>query len=208
MELTAGRASRICSSEREILLSYDPGTAPPPPLPKFILAIDAFNKMIGRAAAWLMLPVVFICFIVVVQRYLFGVGYVWLQELFIWLHGAAFMLAAGFALGTGAHVRVDVFYTRAAPRTKAWINIFGVLGLLFVMCFTLLWLSYPQVRMSWRLGERSASMSGLQYAYVLKTFIPIFCIVVILQGISMLTRNILVLRGRHDLLADPLRSSD
>ena len=188
-------------------MSSESGSALPPRLPKFILAIDAFNALIGKAAAWVMLPVVFICFVVVVQRYLFGIGHVWLQELFIWLHGAAFMLAAGFALGTGSHVRVDVFYNHAAPRTKAWINIFGVVFLLFVMCFTLLWLSYPQIRTSWRLGERSISMSGLQYAYVLKTFIPIFCVVVILQGISMLARNILVLRGREDLIADPLRSS-
>lgn len=176
-------------------------------MPKFIEAIDALNRTIGRMASWLMLPVVFICFIVVVQRYLFGVGYIWLQELFIWLHGAAFMLAAGYALGAGAHVRVDVFYNRARPRTKAWINTIGVLLLLFVMCFTLLWLSYPQVMMSWRLGERSTSMSGLPYAYVLKTFIPIFCVVVILQGISMLARNIAVIRGQTELIVDPLKET-
>jgi TRAP-type mannitol/chloroaromatic compound transport system permease small subunit len=192
----------------EIALSKSPDTTSPPSLPGFVVAIDRINDLIGRTTAWLMLPVVFLCFIVVVQRYAFGTGRIWMQELFIWTHAAAFMLAAGYALGTGTHVRVDVFYNRASVRFRAWVNIFGVIFFLFLMCLTLLWLAYPQVMMSWRLGERSSSMSGLPYAYILKTFIPVFCIVTILQGISVLARSILVLRGREDLIADPLRSSD
>lgn len=168
-------------------------------LPRIIVLIDMVNRRIGEAAAWLMLPVVVICFAVVVLRYGFGTGYVWMQELFIWINGAAFTMAVGYAFSHDAHVRVDVFYGSAGERAKAWINIFGVMAFLFVMCGVLLWVSFPQIVMSWRLGERSSSMSGLEYAYVLKTFVPIFCVISILHGVSLLTKSILFLRREVDV---------
>lgn len=165
-------------------------------LPLFVVLIDRFNELLGEIASWLMLPVVLICFAVVVLRYGFGSGYIWMQELFIWLNGAAFMMAAGYAFAQDSHVRVDVVYSRASGRAQAWINIIGVTFFLSAMCLVLLWVSYPQIVTSWRLGERSTSMSGLDYAYVLKTFIAVFCVVSMLHGISLLAKSILYLRGK------------
>ena len=162
--------------------------------PLVIRAIGAINHAIGVVAAWIMLPVVLICFSVVILRYGFGIGFIWLQELFIWSHGAAFLSAAAYTFQNDAHVRVDVFYSRVGDRTKAWINIAGVVLLLFVTCGALFWLSLPQVITSWRLGERSSSISGLDYAYVLKGFVLVFCVTCILHGIVVLWESANVLR--------------
>lgn len=162
--------------------------------PLVIRAIGAINHAIGMVAAWVMLPVVLICFAVVILRYGFGIGFIWLQELFIWSHGAAFLSAAAYTFQNDAHVRVDVFYSRANPRARAWINIVGVIFLLFVTCGALFWLALPQVITSWTLGERSSSLSGLDYAYVLKGFVLVFCVTCILHGIVMLWENVTVLR--------------
>jgi len=154
--------------------------------PLIIRAINAMNHGIGQVAAWMMLPIVLICFSVVILRYGFGVGYIWLQELFIWGHGVAFLSAAAYTFQNDSHVRVDVFYSRASERAKAYINIIGVVFLLFVTCGGLFWLSLPQVMTSWRLGERSSSISGLDYAYVLKGFVLVFCVTCILHGIVVI----------------------
>ena len=52
------------------------------------------------------LGIVLLCFTVVVQRYVFAISHVWMQDLYIWLNGAMFTAVAGFALLRDDHVRV------------------------------------------------------------------------------------------------------
>ena len=66
--------------------------------------ICAVNLIIGKTFAWLALAIVIICFTVVVQRYLFAISYVWMQDLYIWLNGAMFTAVAGFALLRDDHL--------------------------------------------------------------------------------------------------------
>lgn len=163
--------------------------------PAIIRAFDAINRVLGNVAGWAMLPVVLICFSVVILRYGFGLGYVWLQELFVWINGAAFLSAAAYGFQEDVHVRVDIFYARANSHQKAWINIAGVVFFLFVTCGALFYLSFPQVVTSWRLGERSESPFGLGHAYLLKSFVLLFCVICILHGIVLLWKSWVVLRS-------------
>ncbi|MGC2113151.1 MAG: TRAP transporter small permease subunit, partial [Pseudolabrys sp.] len=71
--------------------------------------IDRLNAAIGHAVAWLALAVVLLQFALVVARYLFGLGSVWLTETVIYAHATLFMLAAAWTLSAGGHVRVDIF---------------------------------------------------------------------------------------------------
>ena len=97
----------------------------------FVRGIDAINDWIGRAAAWLTLGCVLTCFAVVVLRYAFGIGFPWMQELYVWQHAAVFMAGAGYTMLHRGHVNVDVLYGRLNPRGKAWIDILGTLVFLF-----------------------------------------------------------------------------
>lgn len=171
-------------------------------LPLVILAIDRLNDLIGRAAAWLMLPVVFIGFAVVVLRYGFGFGLLWMQELYVWLHGLAFMLAGGYALARGAHVRVDILYRSAKPRARAWINILGVIFLLGVSMAVLFLVSYPQIARAWAIREASMNVDGIPFVYLLKTAIPVFCVLALLQGLSLFTKSLYVLLGHEAIIAE------
>src|SRR5512144_2193653 len=87
--------------------------------------IDRLNVAIGRTVAWLVLAVVLLQFALVVARYLFGIGSIWLTETVIYAHATLFMLAAAWTLHAGGHVRVDVFYADASTRTKARVNLIG-----------------------------------------------------------------------------------
>src|SRR5262245_26812852 len=92
--------------------------------------IDRVTSAIGRAAAWCALTMVAAQFAVVVLRYAFGIGSVWLQESIVYAHAALILLAAAWTLYAGGHVRVDVFYAEASPRTKALVDFAGALLLL------------------------------------------------------------------------------
>ena len=71
--------------------------------------IDRLNRTIGRSAAWLALAMVLVQFIVVVMRYVFGIGSIMMQEAIIYMHAVLFMMAAADTLLQDEHVRVDIF---------------------------------------------------------------------------------------------------
>ncbi len=150
--------------------------------------IDWLNTKIGRAAAWLCLAVVAIQFVVVVLRYLFGIGSIWLQESIVYSHAAMFLLVAAWTLKNEGHVRVDIFYATASPRRKAIVDLCGALFLLIPFAGAILFFSLPYVMRSWATMEGSREASGLPLVYVLKTLIPVFAVMLILQGSAQALR--------------------
>jgi TRAP-type mannitol/chloroaromatic compound transport system permease small subunit len=158
--------------------------------------IDRCNAAIGRAAAWAAVFIVVVQFGVVVLRYAFGTGSIWLSESILYGHAALFMLAAAWTLREQGHVRVDVFYAQAAPRRKAMIDLGGALVLLVPFMLVLALLALPYVAQSWAVLERSRETSGLPAVFLLKTLIPVFAILFALQGIAQ------AIRAADVLLAD------
>jgi TRAP-type mannitol/chloroaromatic compound transport system permease small subunit len=150
--------------------------------------IDRLNVAIGRAVAWLVLAVVLLQFALVVARYLFGLGSIWLTETVIYAHAALFMLAAAWTLHASGHVRVDIFYADASARTRARADLIGALLLLLPFMLVLLWLSVPYAARSWAIFEHSQEASGLPLVFVLKTLIPLFALLMALQGIAQAIR--------------------
>lgn len=162
--------------------------------------ICAINTVVGTILSWLSVGIVLVCFTVVVQRYVFAISYVWMQDLYIWLNGAMFTAVAGYALLRDSHVRVDIFYRPASPRRKAVIDLVGVLVFLMPAMYVVWAYAWPFVMRSWRYGEGSANVGGMPALYVLKTFILVFAALIALQGLAMILRSVLMLAGREDLV--------
>ena len=150
--------------------------------------IERIIAVIGRIAAWGVLVVVLVEFTVVLLRYGFGIGSIWLQETVVYAHAALFMLAAAWTLAAGGHVRVDIFYARTSARHKAWVDLLGTAFFLLPFMAALLFLSLPYVARSWAILERSRETSGLPLVFVLKTLIPGFAALMLLQGASLAIR--------------------
>jgi TRAP-type mannitol/chloroaromatic compound transport system permease small subunit len=161
-----------------------------------VRCVDRVNEVIGRAASWLTLGVVLVCFLVVVLRYAFSTGFVWLQDAYVWLHAAAFSLASGYALARDRHVRVDILYARMGERGQAWVNLLGVFFLLLPFVTVLVWWSWGWVARSWALAERSSNVGGLPGLYLVKSCLVAFAVLVGLQGLALAARSVLVLLGR------------
>ena len=155
--------------------------------------IDRVTTAIGRAVAWLALVIVLLQFALVVARYLFGLGSIWMTEAVIYAHATLFMLACAWTLRAGGHVRVDVFYADASPPMKAAIDLAGAVLLLLPFALVLVWLSLPYAARSWAILERSQEASGLPLVFVLKTLIPVFAVLMALQGVAQAIRAYAVL---------------
>lgn len=170
-----------------------------------IRGIGALNKLIGNVFAWLAPLMVIICFIVVVQRYVLGTTTLWMQDLYVWLNGAMFTAVAGFALFRDDHVRVDIFYRPANVRTKAIIDLIGVIFFLLPFCWIVTRYSWNYIARSWKLFEASSNVGGMPGLFILKSFILVFVALIALQGIAWALRSILVLKGQEGLLPKEYR---
>ena len=173
-------------------------------LARAVNVIDWINRCVGRVVAWLTLATVLVCGAVVLLRYSAGLGYVWLQELYVWTHAMTFLLAAGFAYLLNAHVRVDIFYAKLGVRGKAWVDLFGVIFLLMPWLVLLGWTSWTYVSYSWQTSEISVQSNGMPGMYVLKSTMLGFVALVGLQGLAWIGRSILVLAGREPPPAETL----
>jgi len=156
--------------------------------------IDALTRRLGLFAMWLMPFVVLIAAAVVVLRYLFQLGYPWLSESFVWLHGAIFLIAAAYVLQIEGHVRVDVIYRKLRPRARALVNALGVAFLLWPAMAVIALRSLPIVERSWRTREASPTPDGLPVLYLVKTLILVFCLLMLLQGLSLLLKSLAALQ--------------
>lgn len=61
---------------------------------------------------------VILIFGIVVTRYGFNQGWIWMQESVTYLHAMVFMIAVAWAFQTDDHVRVDIFYRSNSSRTR------------------------------------------------------------------------------------------
>ena len=150
--------------------------------------IDRFTRAIGRAVAWLALAIVVVQFALVLARYAFSFGSIWLTQSVIYFHATLIMLAAAWTLAAGGHVRVDVFYAQASARTRAIVDLIGSLLLLLPFALTLLWLSLPYAARSWAILERSQEVGGVPLVFLLKTLVPLFALLMALQGVAQAIR--------------------
>lgn len=138
---------------------------------------------------WLALLMVLLQSLIVLLRYVFGEGLIALQEAMLYMHGMLFLLAAGYTLIADGHVRVDLIYREAGPRTKAWIDFWGALLLLIPVMAVIFWLAWPYVIGSWQVLEGSRETSGIPAVFLLKTCILLFALMMWVQGIGMVARK-------------------
>ena len=165
-------------------------------LVRYIRFAGAFNAAVGRIAAWGTTLTVLVCFMVVLLRYSLSYGQIWMQDFYVWMHGAVFMCGAGYVYLAGGHVRGDIMYSRVSVKRKAAIDLFGVLVFLLPWLGVVVWSSWEFVSRSWGLWEPSAQADGLPGVFILKSVLLIFCAVLLIEGLAVVGRSILVLSGR------------
>ncbi len=158
-------------------------------------AIDRLNELIGRWIAWLTLFMVLVTVVIVVLRYGFNIGFIWMQESVRFMYAAVFLLGAGYTLKHDGHVRVDMLYERMGLQRRAWVDLLGTLLFLLPVCFSVIYFSWTYVLNSWADFEGSIEERGLHAVYLLKTCIWLFAGLLILQGFATIIRTTRSLRS-------------
>ena len=160
--------------------------------------IDRINTFVGYLCGLFAFLMVLLVFTVVVMRYGFSVGFIWMQEAYVWLHSFIFMLGSGFTYLANEHVRIDVFYRDASEKYKATIDLIGNIFLLAPFLYIIWQYSYPFVYRSFLMNEVSREAGGMPALFVLKSAILWFCLVLFLQLISNVSKSIQVLLSKEN----------
>jgi len=162
----------------------------------FIKIINSINRYIGEIISWFTLLMVLITFLVVVLRYGFNIGFIWMQESVRFMYAAVFLLCGGYTLLKDKHVRVDVLYLNLSTKNKAIIDLLGSIFLLLPVCFVIFYYSWSYVINSWEQMEGSIEERGLHLVFLMKTFIWAFAILVSLQSISIIINSCIILKKK------------
>ena len=166
---------------------------------KFSNAVDWVNAQIGKYVIWLILASTVISAVNAVIRKVFNMSSNAYLEVQWYLFAAAFLLAAGYTLLHGEHVKIDVVSSKLSKRGQIWIDIIGFSIFLTPVCLTILYYGIPFFLQGYRSGEVSANAGGL-IRWPVYAMIPLGFGLLLLQGWSELIKRVAFLKG---LIEDP-----
>jgi TRAP-type mannitol/chloroaromatic compound transport system permease small subunit len=162
-------------------------------------SLDRLIIWVSYTAAWvIVLGLVVSGLADVIGRQFFGVSLEILNTSMAILFLALVMLFLGHAYLKDIHVRIDIVRERLKPRTAAWIELAGILLVLFPLCWIVVAHGAVSVWSSFRHGESLDTLHGFPVMWVIEAAVPIGFLLLTLAAVSVFIRNVLYLCGRHD----------
>ena len=156
----------------------------------FISLVDNINNKVGKLVSWLTLALVILVCFDVLRRYFLNRTDAWIMELEWHMFAIIFLLGAAYTFKESKHVRVDLFYSQFSNKNKALLNIIGGLVLLVPFCILLIYITSSYAYDSYLLGEGSPDPGGLPHRFIIKSLIPFAFILLLLQAIAEVLKNI------------------
>ncbi len=145
-------------------------------------AIDALTRFVGKAIAWLILPMVLSLVWEVVARYFFNAPTVWAYDMTFMLYGTFFMLGSAWTLQRGGHIRTDTYYSGWSDRTKARVDLACYAVFFFPALVVFAWLGAEYFWKSFGQNERIVTSPWLPIVWPFKFVIPATAVLLVLQG--------------------------
>ena len=159
-------------------------TEPQPGDNRVTRALDAITRVVGRAVAWLIVPMVGSLVYEVTARYVFDAPTLWAYDMTFMLYGTFFMVGSAWTLQKGGHIRTDVYYGRWSPRTQARVDLACYAVLFFPAMAVMGWLGAEYFWKSFGQNERIVTSPWLPLVWPFKFMIPATAVLLLLQGIA------------------------
>ncbi len=166
---------------------------------KFSRGVDWLNTQVGKYVIWLILASTIISGVNAIVRKAFDISSNAYLEVQWYLFAAAFLLAAGYTLLNGEHVKIDVISGKLSKRAQIWIDVFGFVAFLTPVCLAVLWYGIPFFVKGFQSGEMSSNAGGL-IRWPVYLMMPLGFTLLLLQGLSELIKRLAFLQG---LIEDP-----
>ena len=159
---------------------------------RFCDTVDRINSWVGRFFALSIFVVVLAVLYEVFARTTFGQATIWSNETTIYLSAAAYVIGGGYALAHRRHVRIDVIFDRLSERTRARLDLFTFV-FFFIYVGALIWVGSTLAWTSFLQGEGTGTPWNPRI-WPVKFAIPIAGVLLLVQGISNLLRDLGIAR--------------
>lgn len=157
--------------------------------------LEAVVRFVGNIFIWTWVPLILLIVANVILRYAVGRSFIAMEELQWHLYAVGFMIALSYGVLNDSHVRVDVVAEHMEERTRAWIELFGLLFLLLPFAWIMVEYALPVVQRSYRIGEVSSAPGGLPMRWILKSFLVSSFALIFLAGLARFLRITALLFG-------------
>ncbi len=162
---------------------------------------NRFSDFLGWLSSILFLLLLLNVVYDVIMRYVFNDVSIAFQEMEWHLFASVFLLGVPYAIKSGGHVRVDVFYERLSYKAQSIIDIIGTLLFLFPFCLLVAWFGIDFAKESYSLGETSGDPGGLPYRWIIKAMIPVSFFFMAVSGIGLLLHSVNKIVNPHLIYA-------
>jgi TRAP-type mannitol/chloroaromatic compound transport system permease small subunit len=166
----------------------------PRPVVGFVRFVDRFNRVIGRATMYLIFVMIGVLLYSSIMKTFF-IPPLWSLETAQFLMVGYFILGGAYSLQMDDHVRMDLLYGRWSDRTRAWVDSFTVLLLIFYLVI-LLYGGLSSTVYAIEYGEQSYS-AWAPYMAPIKIVMCLGVLMMLLQAIVSMLRSIAKLRGEE-----------
>lgn len=161
----------------------------------FIRLVDCISEWSGKIIALLIIPMILIIIYTALMRYLFNVGVNWGFEMSLFCYGIHAILGGAYCLKHGGHVSVDILPSRLPFIGQKICEIIGMLVTCAVVV-TLFWLGSVWAWKSTLILERSIHGTIFNpYIWWFKWVVPIAALLIALQALAEICRNIMAIRN-------------
>ena len=155
-----------------------------------IVGIDTFSLWVGRAVAWLTVPMMFAIVYEVTARYLFTSPTVWAYDISRMLYGAMFVLGAAYALSKGVHIRSDFLYQHWSVKTQGRVDTALYLVCYFPSLLIFMWVASNWAWVSVSRWERGTDTAWMPLLGPIKSSLPLGIALLLVQGVSELLKAV------------------
>lgn len=155
--------------------------------------LGGLSNMCGHVATVAMLLMLVNVAFDVMMRYAFNDVSLGLQELEWHLYSVTFLLGVPFAMRRDGHVRVDIIYEARRDRTKALINMAGVVLFVLPFCLLIAYYGYGFAVDAYEMNEGSGDPGGLPHRWIVKSVVPLAAGLTCISGLAMFTQALRVL---------------
>jgi len=157
-----------------------------------ISKVENISEWCGRIFSWFIVAVIGLSLFEVFTRRVLGKPTIWTHEVLSYLFCGAIMLTMGYALKYKTHANIDIFHESLSPRGQALVDTITFIFFLGFFSVIFLWKGVIFAATSWSMMERTPSAFNF-YVFPAKTLLPIGAFLLLIQGLSDFTKNIVFL---------------
>jgi len=159
----------------------------------YVRVVDDFNQRVGLIAMYLIFVIMAILFYSSLSKML-RLPANWTLESAQFVMAAYYMLGGAFAMQTGDHVRMDLFYGNWSTKKRAAFDVLTVIALLVFLGFML----YGGISSSiYAIEFKERSFSAWRpYMAPIKILMTFGIVMMLAQASSALIKDIALLRGK------------